>query len=168
MYEQLTICFHTKRCGSCDERMPATTDFFHRKNTAKDGLRSDCKECRCKKKRESKSTATYNAEYRRKRYAANPKWRDVYDNTPYVRNWRASLRQATGRHTSSEVQQMYRDQGGLCAYCDAQLEGRFDVDHMVPLSRGGSNDWENLAVACPPCNRGKHTRTAEEFMALRR
>jgi hypothetical protein len=29
------------------------------------------------------------------------------------------------------------------------------IDHVVPLARGGSNDPDNLALACPHCNRRK-------------
>ncbi len=59
---------------------------------------------------------------------------------------------------------MYEDQGGLCAYCECELHGTYDVEHMTPLCRGGKNDWTNLAIACSPCNRAKGSRTAEEFM----
>jgi 5-methylcytosine-specific restriction endonuclease McrA len=72
---------------------------------------------------------------------------------------------AQGSYTSAEIAQMYEDQGGLCAYCETPLFGAFHADHMVPLSRGGRNDWTNLAVACAECNLRKSTKTAEEFMA---
>ena len=46
-------------------------------------------------------------------------------------------------------------------YCGAgnQLEG----DHIVPLSRGGSNALVNLATACRPCNLSKGSMTVEEW-----
>lgn len=73
-------------------------------------------------------------------------------------------RAATGSHTAAELRQMYEDQQGLCAYCATPLFGRYHVDHMRPLSRDGTNDWTNLAIACPECNQRKGVRTAEEFM----
>lgn len=81
-----------------------------------------------------------------------------------LRNRRARLREAEGSHTSKEISQMHEDQGGLCAYCGVDLNGEFHVDHMVPISRGGRNDWTNLAVTCPFCNWSKNDRTAEEFV----
>jgi hypothetical protein len=50
-----------------------------------------------------------------------------------------------------------------CTYCgsDKQLEG----DHIVPLSRGGSNAFVNLATACRPCNLSKGSRTLDEWRA---
>ena len=36
----------TKTCTKCDRRLPATTEFFHRSRSFKDGLKYKCKECR--------------------------------------------------------------------------------------------------------------------------
>ena len=45
-----------------------------------------------------------------------------------------------------------------CEYCRAPEEifnFPFEVEHIVPRSRGGSDDAENLALACHSCNRFK-------------
>jgi 5-methylcytosine-specific restriction endonuclease McrA len=34
------------------------------------------------------------------------------------------------------------------------------------LSRGGRNDWTNLAITCAVCNRSKGASTVEEFFDL--
>jgi 5-methylcytosine-specific restriction endonuclease McrA len=90
--------------------------------------------------------------------------RNPLANAAKSRRYKARKREAGGDHTPDEVWLMYEDQGGLCAYCEAPLLGTFEVDHMIPLSRGGANDWSNLAVTCVSCNRRKHANTAEEFM----
>lgn len=77
---------------------------------------------------------------------------------------RAVIRSAEGSYTADDIEQMYLDQNGLCAYCECELSGEYEIDHVIPLSRGGHNDVTNIAVACPPCNRSKFTKTAEEFM----
>ena len=42
----------------------------------------------------------------------------------------------------------------FCQWCALPLtEGTATTDHLVPLSRGGTNDWDNLCLACLPCNR---------------
>lgn len=61
-----------------------------------------------------------------------------------------------------------RRDGHRCLYC-----GRGDIpltlDHVVPLSRGGEESWENLVCACVKCNNRKGDRTPEEAnMPLRR
>jgi hypothetical protein len=55
--------------------------------------------------------------------------------------------------------------GHACVYCgaDKPLEG----DHIVPLSRGGSNALTNLATACRPCNLSKASSTLEEWRVRR-
>jgi hypothetical protein len=42
-----------------------------------------------------------------------------------------------------------------CEYChlpDRLQAGGFELDHIVPASRGGLTSWDNLAYACPHCN----------------
>ena len=51
--------------------------------------------------------------------------------------------------------------GDHCRYCGS-LAYPISVDHVIPLSRGGSSDPDNLAVACLNCNIKKGPRTPEE------
>lgn len=48
-----------------------------------------------------------------------------------------------------------------CAYCDAPAT---EIDHLTPISRGGTGERENLAPACRSCNARKGDATAEEFL----
>ena len=55
--------------------------------------------------------------------------------------------------------------GHQCEYCHTSERWQyvpFTVDHIVPLSGGGSDDPDNLALACFHCNR----RKADRLMAL--
>lgn len=45
--------------------------------------------------------------------------------------------------------------GGLCVYCSAVADS---VDHVIPQSKGGSHDLDNLVPACMTCNRSKKDR----------
>src|SRR6201995_1962917 len=36
-------------------------------------------------------------------------------------------------------------------------------DHLIPLSRGGSNEWTNVVAACSPCNTRKGNRLPAEI-----
>jgi 5-methylcytosine-specific restriction endonuclease McrA len=49
-----------------------------------------------------------------------------------------------------------------CAYC-GKMDVPFEVDHIRPRSRGGSNRISNLALACHGCNTTKGNQTAHEF-----
>ncbi len=56
----------------------------------------------------------------------------------------------------------------LCMYCGRQFHGlKLTRDHLVPLSRGGTDCWNNVVAACRGCNHAKGSRTPEEAgMAL--
>jgi hypothetical protein len=58
---------------------------------------------------------------------------------------------------TTQVQVRWQSQG-LCEYCHAAEQWqyvRFTVDHVVPLSKGGVDSLDNLALACFHCNRRK-------------
>jgi len=50
----------------------------------------------------------------------------------------------------------------LCEYCQSPLEfssDPFSVEHIFPISKGGTDNLENLALACQGCNIHKSTKT---------
>lgn len=49
-----------------------------------------------------------------------------------------------------------------CVYCGSENE-RLQLDHVVPRSRGGSDDRENLVAACRRCNMSKGTKLLSEW-----
>lgn len=58
--------------------------------------------------------------------------------------------------------------GFRCRYCGATAhEARLEVDHIVPVSHGGTNDPGNLVAACVSCNGGKGTSAARGSIAWR-
>jgi 5-methylcytosine-specific restriction endonuclease McrA len=68
---------------------------------------------------------------------------------------------------------LFARDGYSCQYCGRhrrELRGRefLTRDHVVPLSRGGGNDWGNVVAACSPCNNRKGNRLPREVgMKLR-
>jgi len=40
-----------------------------------------------------------------------------------------------------------------CQYCGSR--SNLTVDHVIPRSKGGSSNWENIVASCAPCNRRK-------------
>ena len=67
------------------------------------------------------------------------------------------------------IQLVYEDNikkfGTLTCYlCFKPIEfGKDNLEHKNPLSRGGDNNYENLAVACQGCNFKKRNKTEAEF-----
>ena len=55
--------------------------------------------------------------------------------------------------------------GNRCGYCGRAAE---NVDHVIPRSRGGAHEWENVVAACQRCNGRKRDLTPEQAgMTLR-
>ena len=86
------------------------------------------------------------------------------------RKRRARKAHACGSHSLNDLVNIFRAQHGLCFYCSGELSNSRGkhLDHKVPLARGGGNGPDNLCWACPACNLAKFTKTAEEYLALRR
>ncbi len=58
--------------------------------------------------------------------------------------------------------------GKLCEYCQSPLKfssDPFSIEHILPTSKGGTDDLGNLALACQGCNGHKSTKT-EAFDAI--
>jgi 5-methylcytosine-specific restriction endonuclease McrA len=51
--------------------------------------------------------------------------------------------------------------GNRCQYC-GRVFRELTLDHILPVSRGGRDDWENVVAACRDCNRKKGNRTPDE------
>ena len=50
-----------------------------------------------------------------------------------------------------------------CQYCgDTPGRENLTIDHVLPRSKGGRTEWENVVVACAPCNRRKGNRMPDE------
>jgi len=61
-----------------------------------------------------------------------------------------------------------RRDGHRCQFC-GRTDVPLTVDHVLPVSRGGEDSWDNLVCACVDCNNKKGDRTPEEArMPLRR
>lgn len=89
--------------------------------------------------------------------------RDRYHNDPVV-NTKKKERARRKRFGTVDPMAVFQRDGNVCHYCQITT-GKFHIDHMIPLSRGGTNTMDNLTVACQQCNLRKHTLTAAEFMS---
>lgn len=59
---------------------------------------------------------------------------------------------------------LMRQQDNTCVYCGFRRRATsMEIDHIIPVVRGGSNDESNLQVICRPCNLRKGIQTDEEF-----
>jgi 5-methylcytosine-specific restriction endonuclease McrA len=49
-----------------------------------------------------------------------------------------------------------------CAYCKNEFD-KLTIDHVVPLSRGGLHEYDNIVPSCGPCNRSKGKKLLSEW-----
>lgn len=62
---------------------------------------------------------------------------------------------------------IYRRDNHTCQYCGSTRN--LTIDHVIPRCRGGSDQWENLTIACNTCNTRKGSKTPEQVgLRLRR
>lgn len=66
----------------------------------------------------------------------------------------------------ARVKQVLKRDNYVCHYC-GKRGGILEVDHVIPFSRGGSDEIDNLTTSCRHCNRQKHDKTDEEFIEWR-
>lgn len=113
--------------------------------------------------------AQYHAKDPEKRRDEQRQWRSTH--RAVVLAWKrdryARRRGAPGTYTLKDIENMYASQNGRCFYCAVELRERFDVDHYIPISKGGSNWPENLRIACKRCNSSKRDRMPDEFRKRR-
>lgn len=116
------------------------------------------------------------AKLTRERRASNPEkhraaLREYRKNNPEKCRTRdkvkhAQRRGASGKFTVADVRQKFANQNGECFWCHEDISGKFHVDHVMPISRGGTNDPSNLVLACPKCNMHKHNKLPEDWMRM--
>jgi 5-methylcytosine-specific restriction endonuclease McrA len=63
-----------------------------------------------------------------------------------------------------DVMTAFAEQGGCCAFCGAEFtEEKPEIDHWVPISKGGSNEGANIRLMHSECNKTKGSKTPEEL-----
>ena len=58
---------------------------------------------------------------------------------------------------------VFRRDDFTCVYCGDRNRGTLTLDHVIPQSKGGGNDWDNLVTACRSCNLQKADLSLEKF-----
>jgi len=90
-------------------------------------------------------------------------WRDVLSKRPKTDSERLAdrlrrqKRREAGLLTRREWEEIVLQHGGKCAYC-GDSSSKLTIDHVIPISKGGRNEKQNVVPACGPCNSSKGNR----------
>jgi len=177
-----------KRCNNCGKIK--SLDHFAKNMLGQYGRYSQCKEClRIKQRkrhaenpeRQRKRQRQYYAKHpekvrawsrkaRRKYYATHKeeeaarfrKWQLENPDKcrAYAANRRALKKQADGSFTTEEFDALCEKYANKCLCCGSTNEP-LTVDHVIPLSEGGSNDISNIQPLCLSCNSRKQDKTID-------
>ena len=81
--------------------------------------------------------------------------------------WNSNLRAAKfgvmSDVTFDQIKEIFTS--GNCAYCGGKTT---EIDHVWPMSRGGSNTADNIVPVCFPCNDNKRSRLLTEWWRIDR
>lgn len=65
--------------------------------------------------------------------------------------------------------EVFKRDSFTCQYCGTQApDAILEIDHIVPVSKGGGNDLMNLVTSCRDCNRGKTNRELSDDSVVKR
>jgi len=64
--------------------------------------------------------------------------------------------------------EVFKRDSFTCQYCGVQApDAILEIDHIVPVSKGGDNSLLNLITSCRDCNRGKTNRELSDDTAVK-
>ena len=92
-------------------------------------------------------------------------WKGGISQNRKYRNWQKNQRNRTkrvngGSHTFAEWETLKAQYNWTCLACrKTESEIKLTEDHIIPVSKGGSDNIENIQPLCLKCNLSKHTRT---------
>lgn len=109
----------------------------------------------------------YRKSHLEQRRIYNNEWRNKNKEKAliHVHNRRArKLGNGGCSYTVDDVKNILIFQKQKCAICRISIKSSYHIDHIIPLSKGGSNAKENIQLLCPSCNLSKSACDPIEFM----
>jgi len=77
-------------------------------------------------------------------------------------NWKRRQKQrlsVVGNFTKKEFIYLCSEYGNICLRCKSKK--KLTIDHVIPISKGGTNNIDNIQPLCGSCNSIKHTKNTD-------
>jgi len=163
-----TVDNHGRTCTKCLEYK--TWDSYFVSSKTKTGYQSECKTCKQERRvgrrdiKREKYCAKKNKQKLKKEKPILVKARELRSRL-LSRSKDPGIKQTTP--TVAELEKWMTRDSYVCYYSGVDLTlDTVTVDHKIPISKGGTNELENLCIASHHMNTAKGNLTAEEFMDL--
>ena len=161
---KLKVIPETKKCKDCGAIKKASK--FKPRKSNKDGLENSCYSCRYIKQKDNyrKWGKTYykkNSEVVIKRV---DEWRK--NNRPKVNMIEAKRRAkiSNSRINKFDYEDILERDGLWCYLGGHPIEGKYEFDHIDPLSKRGQHSEDNISITCPHHNNSKGSKTLLEYL----
>ena len=141
-----------KICKKCNQEKE--NNFYYKSNRNKDGLYSYCKTCSNNTTLQWKKNNIEKNKQIIKRYKKN----NVEKDREYSRYRHYRKKRKIFYISKKELKKIYSSN---CVICNSK--DNIQVDHIIPLSRGGTHSIGNLQPLCRSCNCKKSTKYMIEF-----
>lgn len=95
----------------------------------------------------------------------NPRWKGGYENKLFLNRKRRVLKLGSGgSHSLKEWETLILQYNKTCPCCNQkEPDIKLTVDHVIPLTKGGSDNIENIQPLCKSCNSRKNNRLIPRF-----
>lgn len=179
-----------KICYKCKEKKDVT--YFYKNKSNKDGLQNYCKQCGKELKENNKEyRKEYQKEYHKKYQEQHEAELKIYYKKYYKKNREENKEKMTiyskqyektdigkakraninhkrrtitkqGDVTTKQILQLQKSK--TCYWCETSLKNKkVNIDHYIPISKGGLHTLSNLVASCSHCNKKKSSRNPLEF-----
>jgi 5-methylcytosine-specific restriction endonuclease McrA len=174
-----------KKCNICEELFPATTEYFYKHNSNKDGLFPYCKECSKKKTVQFQKKNPDKKKLYQKNYFSKPepnkkmrervreqrekgnysKWqRNNPDKISIYQNMRKSKEHEISKYEWESCKLYFNNSCSYCGISEIDAKNKYKNNlHKEHVDHNGANDLSNCVPACKSCNGSKNTKELNEW-----
>lgn len=93
------------------------------------------------------------------KFITTPNFRMILPEVLVLRNFNRTIK----RQLRFNRKNIIKRDNQTCQYCGKRLVlSECTLEHIVPVSKGGENSWDNVVIACTGCNKKKADKSLEQ------